>query len=180
MTNEFLEALKLVGIDSFGKLAFICAANPASGDDVPLRNAVETLLGSAVDEAHMIPLRRLWFESHAIAISDMKARLERAATDTPRQMPLAERMSRLKRQKEELKGLQIDAALEPSHSLVDKAQAMVEENCVHYLSPDKCISRELEASNGRQEQAISFDTSGNRHQGDEESTGFEVRHQWRA
>ena len=75
MTNEFLEALKLVGIDSFGKLAFICAANPASGDDTPLRNAVETLLGSAVDESQMIPLRRLWFEGHAIAISDMKARL---------------------------------------------------------------------------------------------------------
>ena len=161
MANECLEALKLVGIDSFGKLAFICAANPASGDDAPLRNAVEALLGSAVDEAHMIPLRRLWFESHAIAISDMKARLEHTATDTPRQMPLAERMSRLKRQKEELKGLQIDAALEPSHSLVDKAQAMVEENCVHYLSTDKCVSRELEASKDRQEQAISFDTSGN-------------------
>ena len=143
------------------KLAFICAANPASGDDTPLRTAVETLLGSAVDEQHMIPLRRLWFESHAIAISDMKARLERTATDTPRQMPLAERMSRLKRQKEELKGLQIDAALEPSHSLVDKAQAMVEENCVHYLAPEKCVSRELEASKDRQEQAISFDSSGN-------------------
>ena len=37
MTSEFLDALKLVGIDSFGKLAFICAANPASGDDTPLR-----------------------------------------------------------------------------------------------------------------------------------------------
>ena len=89
MTNEFLEALTLVGIDSFGKLAFNCAANPASGDDTPLRNAVETLLGSAVDvdESQMIPLRRLRFESHAIAISDMKARLERTAADTPRQMP---------------------------------------------------------------------------------------------
>ena len=57
---------------------------------------------------NMIPLRMLWFESHAIAISDMKARVERTSSDTPRQMPLAERMSRLKRQKEELKGLQID------------------------------------------------------------------------
>ena len=106
MTSDFLDALKVVGIDSFGKLAFICAANPASGDDAPLRNAVETLLGSAVDEPQMIPLRRLWFERHAIASSDMKARLERTASDTPRQMPLAERMSRLKRQKDELKSLQ--------------------------------------------------------------------------
>ena len=161
MTSGFLNALKVVGIDSFGKLAFICAANFASGDDTPLRNAVEALLGAAVDESQMIPLRRLWFESHAIAISDMKARLERTSTDTPRQMPLAERMNRLKRQKEELKGLQIDAALEPSHSLVDKAQAMVEENCIHYLSPEKCVSRELEASKDRQERAISFDANGN-------------------
>ena len=118
-------------------------------------------MGSAVHESQMIPLRRLWFESHAIAISDMKARLERTAADTPRQMPLAERMSRLKRQKEELKGLQIDAALEPSHSLVDKAQAMVEESRIHYLSSDKCVPRQLEASKDRQEQAISFDSSGN-------------------
>ena len=161
MPSDFLDALKLVGIDSFGKLAFICASNPSSGDDAPLRNAVETLIGQPVDDTNMIPLRRLWFESHAIAISDMKARVERTSSDTPRQMPLAERMSRLKRQKEELKGLQIDASLEPSHSLVDKAQAMVDENCIHYIAPEKCVSRELEASKDRQEQAISFDASGN-------------------
>ena len=38
---------------------------------------------------------------------------------------------------------------------------MVDENCIHYIAPEKCVSRELEASKDRQEQAISFDASGN-------------------
>ena len=128
-----LDELKNAGISSFGKMAFICAANPNSGDDTPLVEAVEALIGRRPDANDMLPLRRLWYESHAIAISDMKSRLERTAGDAPRQMPLAERMQRLKRQKETLTGLQIDQTLEPAHAVVDKVQSMLEENCLHYL-----------------------------------------------
>lgn len=156
-----LDELKNAGISSFGKMAFICAANPNSGDDTPLVEAVEALIGRRPDANDMLPLRRLWYESHAIAISDMKSRLERTAGDAPRQMPLAERMQRLKRQKETLTGLQIDQTLEPAHAVVDKVQSMLEENCLHYLPPDKCVSREQEASKEKPEPAVSFDSSGN-------------------
>ena len=161
MNQTFLDELKDASITSFGKLAFICAANPTSGDDKPLSDAVEQLIGRKPDPAEMMPLRRLWYESHAIAISDMKSRLERTAGDAPRQMPLAERMQRLKRQKDTLTGLQIDQTLEPAHGVVDKVQSMLEENCLHYLAPDKCASREQEASKDGPEPAVSFDSSGN-------------------
>ena len=38
---------------------------------------------------------------------------------------------------------------------------MLEENCLHYLPPDKCVSREQEASKEKPEPAVSFDSSGN-------------------
>ena len=59
MPSDFLDALKMVGIDSFGKLAFICASNPSSGDDAPLRNAVETLIGQPVDDTKHDPLENV-------------------------------------------------------------------------------------------------------------------------
>ena len=131
MSQGVLYELKNAGISSFGKTAFICAANPTSGDDTALFDAVEALIGRKPDATEMMPLRRLWYESHAIAISDMKSRLERTAGDAPRQMPSAERMQRLKRQKEALTGLLIDQTLEPAHAVVDKVQSMLEDKCLH-------------------------------------------------
>ena len=42
-TEVFLQSLVKAGIDCFGKLAFVCSANPHSGDDTPLKTAVTAL-----------------------------------------------------------------------------------------------------------------------------------------
>ena len=44
----FLTELITAGIDSFGKLAFICSSNPHSGDDTALVAAVADILGSVL------------------------------------------------------------------------------------------------------------------------------------
>ena len=109
----------------------------------------------------MIAYRRLYFESHAIAASEMKSRLERSSLDAPRQMPMAERMLRLKRQQTALTGVIFDATTEPSHSLVDKILSMVEDGIVSYLPPQKCPSREHEVAKDKLDNAISFSADGN-------------------
>ena len=43
---------------------------------------------------------------------------------SPREIPLAERLTRLKRQRGELKGLELDVHTEPGHALVDRVQAI--------------------------------------------------------
>ena len=131
-------------IKTFGQFAFVCPSNPASGDETELKKAFEHILGSEPDPTKMVVFRRLYFESHAIAMSELKSRLERSSTDAPKQISLAERMIRLKRQRDDLKGIILDSLLEPAHNLVDKIQSMVEDGAITYLAPEKCASREHE------------------------------------
>lgn len=155
-----LDLLEAGNVSTFGQFAFVCPFAPGSTDESPLVDALSAILGTAPPPAKMIAFRRLYYESHAIAVSEMKSKLERTAADTPKQMPLAERVLRLKRQREELKGVIFDASSEPSHALVDKVQTMLEEGVLTYLPPNKCPSREQEVAKDRQEHTVSFAADG--------------------
>ena len=159
-TDDFIQRLVNAGIDCFGKLAFICSANPHSGDDAPLKDAVTTLLTAEPSVAEMMVLRRLWFEANAYALADLKAKTERGTTDSVKTMPLPERMARLERQKQKLQGVIFDIHHEPSHHLVDKVQSMVEDGVLQYLEPSKCTSRSHEVQNDKEAMQIRFDVSG--------------------
>ena len=156
VSQDDLDMVGTKGVKTFGQFAFICPFSPASVDETLLVTALEALLEEPVATTKMIAFRRLYYESHAVATSEMKSRLERTATDTPREMPLAERMLRLKRQQDELKGVIFDATTEPSHGLVDRVQSMQEDGIIAYLPPNKCPSRELEVSKEKQDNVISF------------------------
>ena len=158
--DEFVTKLKNGGIETFGSLAFSSDATPTSNTESKFKTAVEGLIGEAIDDSEMIPLRRLWFESHALVLSDIRSRTERTESDQPRKMPLAERLARIEKQKKELKGLVLDAASEPSHALVDKFQSMIEDGYITYIGPDKCMSREEEITKERKDSSIAVDNSG--------------------
>ena len=114
--EDDIRALKRVKANTYGQFAFICPHTPQSSDETPLKNALTAILGAEPNAAAMIAYRRLYFESHAIAASEMKSRLERSSLDAPRQMPMAERMLRLKRQQTALTGVIFDATQPPSRA----------------------------------------------------------------
>ena len=89
MDESFFSAIQAAGIKTFGKLAYICAVSPQSGDDTPLLESVERLLGRKLEPAEIPDLRRLWYEANTFAISDLKLRVERSSLDPPRELPLA-------------------------------------------------------------------------------------------
>ena len=144
MDAAFLKELTDKHIDTFGKLAFVCSCRPNSGDDAPLFKAVKDLIGKDVPQKETMTLRRLWFEAHSHALVDLEARASRTGDTSPRELPLAERMSRLKRQRADLKGIELDVRTEPGHCLVDRAQSMLDSALVTYLPPEKCVSRQDE------------------------------------
>ena len=160
MQEDLLEKLKGAGLDTFGSLAFSSDATPTSNTEEKFKKAVQDLILVEVAPAEMIPLRRLWFEAHAMVLSDIRSRTERTEADQPRKMPLAERLARIDKQKKELKGLIIDASVEPSHGLVDKFQNMIEDGCLLYVGPEKCMSREEEITKEKKESALSIDHAG--------------------
>ena len=160
MEDTFFTALKNAGVRTFGRLAYICAVSPQSGDDAPLIKAVEDLLQRKLDPKEVPDLRRLWYEASTFAISDLKQRVERSSVDPPRELPLAERMTRLQSQKQRLSGIVFTERVEPSHSLIDKIQAMVDSGNLVYLPPHKCPSRALEISADRPAQQVTLDAQG--------------------
>ncbi|CAE7222621.1 unnamed protein product [Symbiodinium sp. CCMP2592] len=161
ISEELLNKLIAKNLDTYGKLAFVCSSRPSSGDDTPLFEALNTLLGSEVPvEQHMV-IRRLWYESHAHALVDLESRASRTSDTSPRELPLAERLTRLKRQRGELKGLEMDIHTEPGHGLVDRVQAMLDSAQVLHIAPEKCISRHDEILGEKTEQKLSLGADGN-------------------
>ena len=161
IADDTIEALIAAGLNSFSKLAYVCAVNPSSGDDTKLKKAIEDLLGSEVSSVDMISFRQLWFESYTIAMTELEERVKKTPLDTPKALPLAERMVRIEKQKKDYPGLVFDQFLEPAHALTDKAHAMIEDGVLQYLPPEKCLSRHDEIQNQKTEQQVSFDSQGN-------------------
>ena len=144
MDPVFLQKVMDKSLDTFGKLAFVCSSRPASGDDAPLFKAVKDLIGEEVPPSQTMVLRRLWYEAHSHALVDLEARASRTSDTTPRELPLAERMARLKRQRNSLTGLELDVRTEPARCLVDRVQSMLDNSQVVHLPPEKCVSRQDE------------------------------------
>ena len=102
----------------------------------------------------------MWFEAHSHALVDLESRASRTGDTSPRELPLAERMTRLKRQRAELKGLELDVKTEPGHALVDRIQAMLDASQIVRVPPEKCISREDEINGAKAESKLSLSSDG--------------------
>ena len=140
---------------SFGQFAFIAVFNMNSTNDTALKEALTDLLGAEPSSLNMGRYRRLHFESHAIAISDAKLRLEKTDDMTPRKLPAPERAARYAAQTQRLSGIIWTPNIEPSHALLDRVQSQVEENLPAYISLDTCTSRFQELSGIKKESAAS-------------------------
>ena len=140
ISEALLNELVTAGLDTFNKLAYICAANPSSGDDTKLKQALEALLSHEVTAIQMISFRQLWIEVYTLAMTELEERVKKTLMDVPKSLPLAERMARIQRQKTRLTGLVLDQFLEPAHCFTDKAHAMIEDGVLVHLPPEKCLS----------------------------------------
>ena len=148
------------GVDRFSRLAYVCPANPTSGDDTKLKRALEDLVGHELQPVAAIGMRQLWFESYTLAMTELEDRVK-TPTDIPKSIPLAELMARIERQRAKLVGLIYDQHTEPAHCLTDKAHSMLEDGVISYIPPGKCPCRHDEIQGNKSEQSVAFDTQGN-------------------
>ena len=92
--NAAIQTLQTAGIDTMAKLAFLSSCQPGVGDDSPFVKALAAALG--YDDYTTIPagllsgMRRIWFESHTIAVSEVRQKLEKPE-DQNKKLPLPER-----------------------------------------------------------------------------------------
>ena len=146
-------------VKTFAGFAFVSAYQPNSQDEKPFVDALTDILGAAPGD--MLPVyRRLFYESHTLAIQDLRTRLESRDSQEPRKLAMPERMDRLGRLKAALPGITMDAQMEPSHALVDRVVAMAEEQSVYYIDLSLCTSRESEVNMLKKEPILEFAADG--------------------
>ena len=158
ISSADLTALKNGGINSYSRFAFCCAYQPGSGNEDVLFNYLEEILTEPPSGASASNYRRLFFESHALALKDLQSRLERSDSS---EMPLAEKVQRLEALKTKFPGVMLSTSMEPSHDLIDRVVHQYEENCIKLIELHKCTSREQEIKSEKSSPQLSFDSQGN-------------------
>ena len=154
-----INKLQTKGVATFGAFAFLSSFQPGRVDETPFVRALAcTLDVREVDiaTAQLVAYRRLYYESHTLALGDLRSRMERKEDDTPRRLPMAERAERLASVKTGLSGLTIDAQLEPAHRLVDNAIQQAEDNTLRFIPLKECLSQESEIMHHKHESTIDF------------------------
>ena len=145
---------------TFGQFAFLSSFQPGSADEKPFVEALSKVLGEEPEPAELACWRRLYYECHTAAMSDLRTRLERREEDGPRKLLMPERVERLERARKTLVGVTIDTQLEPAHRLVDATVQQAEDSCLRYIALKDCLSRESELLHSKSEPAIEFQTDG--------------------
>ena len=146
-------------LKTFAGFAFVSAYQPNSQDEKKFVDALSDILGAAPGD--MLPVyTRLFYESHTLAIQDLRTRLESRDSQEPRKLAMPERMDRLGRLKAALPGITMHAQMEPSHALVDRVVAMAEEQSVYYIDLSLCTNRESEVNMLKKEPVLEFAADG--------------------
>eukprot|EP00435_Cladocopium_sp_Y103_P055383 s1537_g18.t1 len=158
---EEIDAFELAGIDTFAKFAFCSQYQPGSTDEQPLVRFIEETIGFTPGPDKMSNYRRLFFESHALCLQDLRQKVERTDSCETKVLPLAEKVERINQLKQKLPGLLITQQLEPSHQLLDKCVQQYEDNNIRYLDLSTCTSREQEVLAEKSSPSLTFDSSGN-------------------
>ena len=91
---------------------------------------------------------------------DLKSRADRSESSETRIIPLAEKMDRIRQQKERLSGLRFRPQSEPSHALIDKVCQQLEDNVITYIELNRCTSRQDEALHSKMDTTLALDNSG--------------------
>jgi len=165
LAEDRFELLVGAGVRNFGQYAFICQYQPGSSDEGPLLKVLSEIYTTDVNGGELTVgersiLRRLYFESHTTAVQEMRIRLERQPDDTPKAIPMAERIERLNAFKESHCHLVLDYSSEPSHKLVVLVCQQAESQVVSYIELSLCTSRETEITHRKKETQVSIDNSG--------------------
>ena len=110
----------------------------------------------------MSAIRRLFFEAHTMALTDVRHRAEATpdVTQAVRKLPTAERVARQKAQQARLGGLVFTPNTIPANNLVDQFVEMVESGLLTYVKPEHCCSRAQEIEAVKRDPTVSTDASG--------------------
>ena len=142
-----LDKFKAQGITTLAKLAY-CSASQPGQDETAFQQVICRVMGvesiTGIDVGTLSSIRRCWWESHTVAVSEIRQTVERTDTSEPTKMPMPEREARFRSLQVKLVGVNLTPQLEPSFQLVDFCNSLRASEELKYICPSKCTSREQE------------------------------------
>ena len=157
LTDGQVTQLENAGITTFAGFAYATTYQPGQVDDAPLIRFLTTAFGAAPNPETSASCRRLFLESHTLALEDLKSRLDRSESTEARTVPLAEKMERIRQQQARLRGVTFTPTVMPSHALMDRCNQQMEDQCITYIELSKCTSRQDETMNQKSDSTIAVD-----------------------
>ena len=160
--DRFISKFVKKNFAAFGKYAFCVVYSPSHPDEAPLKRFLQDLLEEEPAPDQMASLRRLFFESHTMALTDARQRVEAQPDPSmaTRKMATAERVARQREQESRLGGLVFTPETTPANHLVDLFVDMGESGVLSYIKPEQCCSRAQEIQAIKKDVAVSTDASG--------------------
>ena len=133
-------ALKNSGVTTISSLAFAHGqpGQPISNEDFA---AWVRQLDPGATVGGVSSLKRLLFESQTQLLAMLKEQVTNPDPVVARKVPQAEREARMVNLRTRLNGILIEGHGEPSHSLLDSACQMYDQNILRYIPLEKCFSR---------------------------------------
>jgi hypothetical protein len=146
LSGPTMIGMRTRGWNTLATFAYSCGYVPGQSDELVFSNGVlQPLVGvDFADSPESPKLRRLFFESHTLAIQDLRRRSERTDADPVLKLPAEERVVRLARLRTKYVGHDITGVLEPSHALVDLLAGMLESGQLRYVGWTLCTTRDAE------------------------------------
>ena len=153
-------ALKTAGVTTVSALAYAHGqpGQPIVPED--FQNWVRQLDPTATIGG-VAALKRLLFESQTQLLAILKEQVMNPEPSVAKKVAPAERESRLTNLKHRLVGVLIEGHSEPSHSLLDLATQLYDQNVLRFIQLEKCYSRltELAYSNKPQSKLLEVESS---------------------
>ena len=144
VTAAQLAGFAAANINTLGQLAYGCSFQPGMPDEAPLAKLAEEIYGAPLSLGSMSIFRRLYYEAHTVALLDMRGRMEHNTDEAPKKILAPEREARHLAQQHRLRGVSLEAEMQPSHILVDKCIAQYDSNELRYIQIDECATRAQE------------------------------------
>lgn len=132
-------------LGTYGSFGYAVPVAPGGAFDAAefRRDVLEPILGVGPEDRlppQAAVVRRLFHEAHALALGDLRSRVERTDADPPKRLPQVEREARRAALNARLGlGIQVEGENEPAHSIVDRYTHMLEEDRLEYV-PWACVA----------------------------------------
>ena len=150
------------GLKTLGHLAFSISRPGQDFSEEKFDNWLANLNGGvAASLGATAAMRRLHFEAEVVVTAALRSAVENPDKEGagPKPLPYAERAARTATLKQQLPGLNVTGANEPSLALVDECVFQFETRMLRYVEPAKCGSRETEVMTTRTDKRLKIDTN---------------------